>query len=201
MRYIFSLLLGFLLLISTAQADEWVFQNNNRLIPAKPEITDIALPCGQSTLCAPVVVLCSFGASLTTPANTNENILATCVIPAGAMGANGSLIIHSAWLTTASANNKTLRIRLGGIAGSAFLSSTVSTAATHVRQTVITNRNDAASQISGFPNGNIDSSSVALVTGTANTATQTTLVLTGQKASAGEDLILERYFVELVPGR
>lgn len=53
--------------------------------------------------------------------DTIETVLANIAIPAGAMGANGALHITAVFSYTNSANAKTLRIRLGGISGAAFM--------------------------------------------------------------------------------
>lgn len=136
-------------------------------------------------------------------ADTNENILATITIPAGAMGLNGILRVWHSWTVTNSANNKILRVRLGGIGGTQMASATLTTSATAVCLTHIANRGAANSQISP-PNasstflGLVAASSSALQTASIDTSAATTLVLTGAKASAGETLTLESYLVELI---
>lgn len=136
-------------------------------------------------------------------ADTNENILATITIPAGAMGLNGILRVWHSWTVTNSANNKILRVRLGGIGGTQMASATLTTSATAVCLTHIANRGAANSQISP-PNasstflGLVAASTSALQTASIDTSAATTLVLTGAKASAGETLTLESYLVELI---
>ena len=70
-------------------------------------------------------------------------------LPAGAMGPNGVLRITTLWSYTNSANNKTLRVRLGGLSGTAFQANVVTASNIGVMQRTIQNRNSQASQI-GF---------------------------------------------------
>lgn len=132
-------------------------------------------------------------------ADTNENILATVTIPAGAMGLNGILRVHTMWTVTNSANNKILRVRFGGIGGTAYLGQTLTTSLTATDLRWIANRGAANSQI-GPQSGlaQLGSSTSAHQTSAIDTAAATTLVITGQKASAGETLTLESYLVELI---
>lgn len=132
-------------------------------------------------------------------ANTDENTLATIAIPAAAMGANGQLRITTVWTVTNSGNNKTLRVRLGGIAGTQFLSAAVTTVATVRNQLFLANRNSQSSQVGGINSTtSFGTSSSVLTTATVDTSAAVDLVITGQKASSGETLTLESYLVELL---
>lgn len=133
-------------------------------------------------------------------ADTNENILATVVVPARAMGLNGILRITALWSYTNSGNNKILQIRLGGIAGDIFGAATVTTTAALRQQVQVQNRNSAASQVvlSGIGTGGWGTTTAGVATATRDTAVAADLVFTGTKASAGETLTLESYLVELV---
>lgn len=135
-------------------------------------------------------------------ADTNENALATIAVPAGAMGVNGILRVSACWTYTNSANIKTLRGRLSGIGGTAFFAVTGLTTEVSVDTYFqIANRNSASSQRSmgHAPKGNNAMQyNGGTLTGAVDTTAATTLVLTGQKASAGETLTLESYLVELI---
>lgn len=147
-------------------------------------------------------ILGASAVAATAPADTNENILATISLPAGVMGINGVLRIWSRWTVTASANAKTLRIRLGGIGGTAhFLQAFGATDVTQRDCTEIANRGSASSQIgrvNAAGSGGFGASTGAFTTSSIDTTVATTLVLTGVKASAGETLTLESYLVELL---
>jgi hypothetical protein len=142
-------------------------------------------------------VLGASGVAVSGAADTNENTLATITIPANAMGASGVLRIDTLWTHTNSANNKILRVRLGGGAGTAYAAFTVTTVATTHGFTIIYNRGVANSQV-GTSTAPSATSGSALITSAVDTTSATTIVITGQKASAGETLTLESYCVELL---
>lgn len=142
---------------------------------------------------------------ITAPADTNEDTLATIPIPAGAIGANGIFVITTAFSCTSSANAKTLRIRLGGAAGTIMAAiSSVNTIVAITSHIAIMNRNAQDSQISlgaavSAGGGGFGYNAVAFPTASINMAIAQDLVVTGQKASAGELLRLDAYFVEIFP--
>lgn len=135
--------------------------------------------------------------------STSETVLATIPIQAGILGANGSLRISTFWSFTSSANNKTPRIRLGGVSGTAFSLINMTTATTGRVDALITNRNSEASQI-GFGSANRGNDQlmtvIAPVTGTINTANAVDLVLTAQLALGSETVTLESYLIEILRG-
>ena len=131
-------------------------------------------------------------------ADTAELALATVNIPAGAMGLNGRLRIETSWTFTNSSNNKTLKIRFGGIGGTALFSTVRTTSDNHFEIRSIANRNSASSQVSQGAGSNFGGFTGGLSTATIDTSAATTLVITGQKATAGETLTLESYMVELI---
>ena len=145
-----------------------------------------------------IIVLGASAVAASGAADTNENTLATVTIPAGAMGLNGILRVTSLWSYTNSVNNKTLRIRLGGIGGTSYLAVTATTSSLFADVREIANRGAANSQVTKSSGVQFGTSSGAVVTGAIDTTAATTLVLTGQKASAGETLTLESYLVELI---
>lgn len=128
--------------------------------------------------------------------NTTETALATITIPAGEMGPNGWVEVYTLWSVTNNANNKTPRIRLGGIGGTAFYNLATANTTYGRLLTNISNRNSAASQIGmpadvqgwGFaPN--------AVVTATVNTANAQDLVISCQLATGTDTCTLEAYRV------
>lgn len=147
------------------------------------------------------LVLGAGGAAINTPADTSEDTLATINVPAGVMGANGVLRIYTLWSFTSSANNKTLRIRFSGGSGTIYMNPVFTTSVGYASLTMIANRNAANSQVgfaSAATNGGLGSSSAsANVTSSVDTTAATSLVITGQKALAGETLTLESYLVEV----
>ena len=135
-------------------------------------------------------------------ATTAEEAYATITVPAGAMGASGRLLVDTLWTMTSSGNNKTLRTRFSTITGTAFSAVVLTTTATIRDLRVIANRNSQSSQVAMADtlDGGVGTSSAAVVTGAVVTSAATTLVISGQKASAGETLTLEAYSVLVMYG-
>lgn len=142
-------------------------------------------------------LLASSGAAISNTGNTTENVLATVTIPP--LLANSILIIGSVWSYPNSANNKTARIRLGGIGGTEFLSLALSTTASFRDFRWIQNANALNAQIGGAINTSapIGSTSSAHQTSAIDTTNGTTLVFTAQNASAAETFVLRSYWVAL----
>lgn len=145
-------------------------------------------------------VLAQSAVAASVTGTTSETALATIVVPAGAMGANGAVRITTLWSHTNSANNKLLRIRFGGASGTSYLGNNLTTTATLNHVLVISNRNAANSQIGGYASATpIGSSTGAAITSSADTSLDTSIVISGQLADSGETITLERYVVEVLP--
>lgn len=153
---------------------------------------------GQS----PIQVLGQSGVAVTAPANdTAENILATISIAANTILANDALEITTMWSMTGSTNAKTLRIRLGGIGGTAFLSSAQTGGTTVAVQNLIIIRFPTTATQKAWNSGNTNvyaTGTGAATTGAIDMTALQTLVITGQKATGSETLALESYSVKLV---
>jgi len=147
-----------------------------------------------------VRVLCASAVAVSAAADTTENVLATCTVPANALGLSGTLRITTTWAYTNSANTKTLRVRYSGAAGTAFTSLAPTTTASAYLLTLITNRNATNAQIGGALSTGLgfSASSGVAVTASVVTTADTTVVITGQKTVSGETLTLDRYLVELI---
>ncbi len=130
------------------------------------------------------------------PADTNEDILATITIPGGTLGLNGQFELRTLFTVNNNANAKTLRVRLGGIGGTIY--ETIN-AANNVSANLLTqfaNRGAANSQV-GAPNTAYGLSTSAVITSAVDTSADTTVVITGQKAVAGDTITLESYIAEI----
>jgi hypothetical protein len=130
--------------------------------------------------------------------DTNETTLATVTIPAGAMRANGSVEIISQWSGTASANNKTRKVKFGATVYHGVAATTSPLVRVFTR---IMNRGAANSQVG--PNNNDangwTASAGSLQTSAVDTTAAVSITFTGQLASAGETITLENYVVKLYP--
>lgn len=121
-------------------------------------------------------------------------VLASVVIPAGAMGPNGMVRVTSTWSMTNSQKDKTVIIRFGGVDIS---SNSVTTATTYQEQRIIQNRNTPKAQVfvfggnayTGAPIGTLD-----------RDTTQTQRIdIVGQLSDSQDTMTLEAYTVELIP--
>jgi hypothetical protein len=132
--------------------------------------------------------------------DTNETILATIIIPANALGPNGFIRVRAYWSMTNSANNKTMRHRFNGIAGTLFNLATLTTSATLQQLGMAANRNAANSQILTPSTGTFGASSATVPTAAVDTTAAVDYVLTAQLANSGETITLEAYIAELSYG-
>ena len=148
----------------------------------------------------PIRVLGASGAATSVTGTVTETALATVTVPAGAMGINGILRVSPLFSYTNSANNKTLRVRLGGIAGPVFLANAATTSLLAQPIILIRNRGLVNSQV-GFTAvtfTSIATTTGSLATGSVDTTAATTLVISGELANTGETITLESYLVELI---
>jgi hypothetical protein len=162
----------------------------------------ILLPPNIANPRAPVIIAQS-AVAVSGAADTNENTLATITVPGGAMGPNGVLRFYTLWSFTNSANTKTGRARLGGIGGTAFMSwAQTAFVSANFFMGGIFNRGAANQQIGQPLSGSSFTIAFggACVTGAVDTNQDQTLVITGQKALAGETFTLEAYLAELLYG-
>jgi len=148
-------------------------------------------------------ILGASGAPATVNTGTAETQLASVAVPAGAMGLNGSLRITTFWTYTNSANNKTMRVRLGGAGGTVY-GNVVQTTSTNVQLTTTISNKGAANSQKAFSPSTATATTVP-ITGTAitsaiDTSAATTVYISGQTATGGETITLESYIVELIPG-
>ncbi|SCX82603.1 hypothetical protein [Nitrosospira sp. Nsp13] len=126
-----------------------------------------------------------------TSAGINE-VLASFPIPAGTLGVNSILQIEPLWTFTSSANNKFLRIAIGG---TVLFNVTRTTAMAEAPLWVMINRNSLNSQIlpysanSGYFSAGAGFPAVA----TIDFSVTNTVELIGQRASSGDSLVLEYY--------
>lgn len=133
-----------------------------------------------------------------------EEARATITVPKAILGRYGRLKIHTSWSYTNSANNKTMRVRYSTITGTAFTDLTSTTTDSARVNTEIANNAATNSQKGAAPasvNGWTVGTAAALPTAAVdNDTADTTVVISGQKATAGETLTLESYIVEAIAG-
>ncbi len=145
-------------------------------------------------------VLAASGVAVSTGSDTTEDVLATITIPAGLMTANGKLEIETLWAINNNANNKTFFVRFGGTAGTPYLNVAATAAVAFQNHVNIQNAGSVSSQV-GFPVGTANSYAAGgnpMTTSAVNTAAATTLIISGQKATATDTLTLSAYSVKLI---
>lgn len=129
--------------------------------------------------------------------DTGEEFGPTFTLPAGALGVSGGLRIMQQNLETSNANVKTARVRFSGTGGTVMLAHALASTAAAGLVGNIVNTGSVSAQIStcnGFNGGGTVTSSV---TSAVNTAAQTTLVFSLQRATATDNLILGSCLVEV----
>lgn len=142
------------------------------------------------------------GVQVATVNNTAEQVLATIPIIGGLLGVNGVIRVSTLWTLTNNVNVKTLRVRLGGVAGTIFWAVAGASIATLKGHCQIANRGAQASQVAmDSATLAFGSSTGAVVTGTIDTSINQDLVITAQKATGTDTTILEAYQVEICPGQ
>ncbi len=142
------------------------------------------------------------GVQIVTANNTSEQILATIPILGGTLGVNGVIRVSTLWTMTNNVNVKTLRVRLGGGAGTVFWAAAGASIATLKGHCQIANRGSQSSQVAmDSATLAFGSSTAAVVTGAIDTAVNQDLVITAQKATGTDTVNLESYQVELCPGQ
>lgn len=146
-----------------------------------------------------VSVLAASNVAVSCPADTSEDTLATITVPPGAMGIDGILRITAQWTFTGSTNSKTWRVKFGSM--SVQDNGTTNASITSIRSlTELRNAGAANSQKGSSYTFTIAGSLPGTTPTTAaiDTTAAVTMIITGQKASAGETLTLDSYLVELI---
>lgn len=142
------------------------------------------------------VVLAKSGAAVSLPVDTTEDTVATITIPANSMGANGRIRVTTYWTETNNANSKTTRIKFGGTNFASIASANLAQRGTLA---TISNRNATNSQWGvGTFTGVGSYNDQGYITAAIDTTSAVTMLITGQKATAGDTLTLESYLVELL---
>lgn len=125
-----------------------------------------------------------------------EQVLGTVTLPAGILGLNGQFSVNSRWSFTNNANIKTFRVRLGGAGGTILSETNRGGSAGASLTTTVTNRASASSQLAAQ---SVDAlATTPLATAAINTAVAADIVLSIQKATAGDVATLETLTVELL---
>jgi hypothetical protein len=132
------------------------------------------------------------------PSQTTEYAWATLPIPAYTLGSNGLIRVKGRMLCTNNANAKTLRVRLGGISGTIVFSAAAANSAYVTFSCEIGNTaTNVQSTVGDYVKDATPVSPVGIASAIDTTALQN-LVISGQKATAGDTCILLNYAVEII---
>jgi hypothetical protein len=144
-----------------------------------------------------VQILAQLGVASTHTGDTSEFTHFTLPLLGYMNRPNDALRILSSWTFSAHATfTKIPRIRLGGISGAAYLSTTQTTNTLLQTETIIRNRGSVSSQF-GFSGSSPFGGAVATYTTSAiNMAVAQDLLFTSTANNAGESVTLEGYTVE-----
>lgn len=141
------------------------------------------------------VNLYNLAAPIVLKETTSETTLLTINIPDGLIGISGKVKIYPLYSMTNNANNKSLRVKLGG---STAFSTVVSNSSQSSALVIIRNigsesvQKSSTSVVSGL--GNIG---IALTTLAIDTSVATTITVTGQLANSADTMTLESLFLEI----
>lgn len=123
----------------------------------------------------------------TLPGDANENTAITIPVPGGMLGPNGAIDVEAVFTHTNNANAKTLRVKFGGTTYQVY--NMASGAATRVYATVYNSGSVSAQEGSNQLGFGITTNT--LVTGAADTSQTQNLLLTVQKGTAGDAVVLK----------
>lgn len=144
-------------------------------------------------------VVASHHAAQALTGTTAETAIATVTVPGKLLGKNGILRITTNWGHTNNANAKSLRIRVGTVAGTQLLSASAASALRTYAMIALHNRNNVAAQIgntnTGSTTGYGQNTSTPLTT-TIDTDADFNIVFSGQLGVGTDTITLEGYFIE-----
>lgn len=122
--------------------------------------------------------------------STSEEVLDTFLIRAGTLGVNSIIQIEPLWSYTNSANNKILKVRIGGVE---VYNVTRTASVKEAPLIVLANRNSLSSQIQVLDSNYIIGGANLPATYAIDFSKNVTVDITGQRASGADTLKLE-YF-------
>lgn len=134
------------------------------------------------------------------PGLTTEIQMTAVLINGGIMGPNGIIEIVHGWLYTNSANDKTPRIRFGGMSGTAFFVPVFTTSASCQQFTMISNlgaTNSQGGHAAATSNQFGFSSQATQTTSSLDTTVDQDLVFTAQLEVGSETLSLAKYMIKV----
>ena len=139
----------------------------------------------------PVELLSHSSAGFTSALLSVDEVLKSYTIKAGTLGPNSILQIDPLWTFSNSANNKILRVKVGGT--TVYDTTRTGTAIKEAPMIVLSNRNSLSSQIRAIDSNYVVSSTSAPQTYTINFANDVVVEFCGNRTSGSDTLKLEYY--------
>jgi hypothetical protein len=140
----------------------------------------------------PVEMLAGLAVAASCTSTAFDEVLASFTIAPGVLGVNSILQIEPLWTFTRSANNKILKVRLGG---ATVYNATRTTSVKEAPLIVLANRNSLMSQIQPYDYGYAAAGAGTPATYTIDFSQPVDVEITGQLASSGDSLKLEYFRV------
>ncbi|HEU4854409.1 MAG TPA: hypothetical protein VFS89_03875 [Nitrosospira sp.] len=140
----------------------------------------------------PVEVLSSSAVAVSCASTASDEVLASFTIDAGTLGVNSILQVEPLWTFTNSANNKILKIKIGG---TTVYTATRTTTTKEAPLIVLANRNSLASQIQPYDSIYVTAGTGTPATYTIDFAAAVDVEITGQRANGADTLKLEYFRV------
>lgn len=119
-----------------------------------------------------------------------DEVLDSLFIPAGIIGVNSILQIEPLWSYTNSANNKIIKVKIGGVT---VFTATRTTSVRDSALIVIANRNSLTSQIRPIDGNYVSSGSSTATTYNIDFSVGVSIDIIGQRANSSDTLTLEYY--------
>jgi len=148
-------------------------------------------------------ILGQSGLNVALTGTTSETKLASVLVPAGAMGANGVIRAESVWSNNSSGNNKTRFTRFGSgdnVSGTSFNGIAQTTNIQHSSCVTISNSNSQSVQFGWFTTGlpgAPGNSGSAGTAGAIDTSAASYVVFSGALANSADTMTLQAWFVTL----
>ena len=152
----------------------------------------VARASGGDIITRPVEVLAGSAVAVSCASSAVDEVLASFTIPAGTMGVNSILQIEPLWTFTTSANNKIVKVKVGG---STVYTATRTTSVKEAPLIVLANRNSLAAQIKPYDDNHVVAGSGTPTTYTIDFSVAVDVEITGQRANSGDALTLEYFRV------
>lgn len=138
----------------------------------------------------PIEILSNSAVAASCTLTDVDEVLASHTIATGTLGVNSILQIEPLWVFSGSANDKILKIKIGGTTVYTTIQTTSVKAAPLF---VLANRNSLASQIKPYEGAYVTSASSISETYGIDFSRDQTVEITGRRTNSGDSLVLEYY--------